>query len=577
VSWPLEGEKSLDLDEIQGHVLIGFGGAPQALGAYTAADPAAAARTAGRWAQMVTSTRRLLPRMGRPAREVVGGLAFRVETGPWVALALSRRVLEAAGRPVDFDDPWFAAPSMPHVSGLHDPLPADGGARGTDWVVGRPDRPVDVLLVVAAGTVAAAEEVVGWFSGQARRWLDGEPFVERLLPMKGSKEHFGFRDGISQPALLGLRDDGSLFDGRRAEDDGGPPRTTNAQDLVWPGEFVFGYRTPVEGDPRVAGPEARPAGDAAAAFARNGSMLVYRRLAQDVPAFRAFCAKWADERVDDVAGLTPETLADLIVGRRPTGLPLSAPPDADIKDPAAVNAFDFRHDAMDQACPLSAHIRKVNPRAGPKDKQLRRILRRGAPFGSVYVEREAPPPGGRGLVFLAYMTNAREQFGVLATDWMNNANAPAGRGGHDMLVGQVSASGSRVFDLRRDPPAAEITAGPGETWVHMTGGAFLFAPSIGALRALAEIEQEGVRAVEAGPQPEDLEKALKQYAIYERPDDHPESYVLREWLILPGQTLPGDSHKVATLEAARALLPAGVSKVSEGPEPDAPKLVEVWM
>lgn len=577
MSWPLAGEEPLDLDEIQGHILIGFGGAPQALGAYTAADAAAAARTAGRWAEMVTSTRRMLPRLGRPARKVVGGLASRVETGPWVALALSRRVLQAARQPADFDDRWFAAPSMADVGGLGDP-PPDGGRPGTDWVVGRPDRPVDVLLVVAAGTAAAAEEVVGWFTAEARPWLAGEPFVERLLPIEGSKEHFGFRDGISQPAILGLRDDRTLFDDRRGEDDSGPPRNTNAQDFVWPGEFVFGYRTPIEGDPRVAGPSSRPADDAAAAFARNGSMLVYRRLAQDVPSFRAFCAKKAAERADEVEGLTPETLANLIVGRRPNGLPLSASPDADVKDPAVMNAFDFHQDAMDQACPLGAHIRKVNPREGAKDQRLRRILRRGAPFGPGYVEQEdAPPSCGRGLVFLAYMTNAREQFGVLAVDWMNNANAPAGRGGHDMLVGQVSGGGSRVFDLRRDPPEVEITAGPGETWVHMTGGAFLFAPSIGALRALAGTQEGGVRAMEGGPQPEDLEKALKQYAIYEHPDDHPEGYVLREWLILPGQTLPGDSHKVATLEAARALLPVGVSKVSQGPDPDAPKLVEVWM
>jgi hypothetical protein len=83
--------------------------------------------------------------------------------------------------------------------------------------------------------------------------------------------------------------------------------------------------------------------------------------------------------------------------------------------------------------------------------------------------------------------------------------------------------------------------------------------------------------MEVGPQPEDLEKAVKQYAIYERPDDYPESYVLREWLILPGLRLLGDSHQLATLEAARALLPAGVSKISEGPEAHALKLVEVWM
>lgn len=83
--------------------------------------------------------------------------------------------------------------------------------------------------------------------------------------------------------------------------------------------------------------------------------------------------------------------------------------------------------------------------------------------------------------------------------------------------------------------------------------------------------------MEAGPQPEELEKAHKQYAIYEHPDDHPEGYVLREWLTLPRQTLPGDSHKVATLEEARALLPPGATKVSEGPEPGVSNLLEVWI
>lgn len=56
-------------------------------------------------------------------------------------------------------------------------------------------------------------------------------------------------------------------------------------------------------------------------------------------------------------GLTPETLAGLIVGRRRNGLPLSAPSDADVKDNAVMNGFDLHQDAMDQACPLGTYIR----------------------------------------------------------------------------------------------------------------------------------------------------------------------------------------------------------------------------
>jgi len=575
MSWPLEDEEALDLDEIQGHILIGFGGAPQALGAYTAADPAAAGRTAGRWSGVVTTARHLLRRKGRRARDVVG----RVGSGPWVALALSQRVLEAAGRPADLDDAWFAAPSMAAVGALND-LPArDGGPRGSDWLVGAPDRPVDVLLVVAAGTASAAEEVVGWFTEEAQPWIVGEPFLERLLPIKGSKEHFGFRDGISQPAVLGTYDGGKLFEEERPTDDGGAPRTLKAQDLVWPGEFLFGYRGTAAGDPRSPGREVRPSDDAAAAFARNGSLLVYRRLGQDVHAFRAFCQRKAEAHANELDGLTAAALADLIVGRRREGFPLSARADADARDPAVMNGFDFRHDAMDRACPLGAHIRKVNPREGDKDKRLRRILRRGAPFGSEYDDGElAPAQRGRGLAFLAYMTNTEDQFGLLATHWMNDPDAPAGGSGVDLLVGQAPPPDApRVFNLRRHPPAVEIQAEADEKWVHTTGGAFLFAPSLSALRSLANVETEGDEAMESGPQPEDLKTALKQYAIYEHPRDYPDGYVVRDWLVTRGgDVLPGDSQRAESLDAARALLPPGATKVS-GPDLDDPTIIEVWM
>jgi deferrochelatase/peroxidase EfeB len=585
VTWPLPSEEPLDLDEIQGHLLIGFGGAPQALGAFTARDLAASARTVSRWAGRVTSARALLPRKGRRARDFVG----RVGSGPWIAMAVSHRLVQAAGHAAGLDDDWVANASMAAVSGLNDPRPADGGPRGGDWVVGAPDRPVDVLIVVAAGTAAAAQEVIDWFTADAQPWLDGDPFVEQLQPLPGGKEHFGFRDGISQPALFGTVDGGTLLEADRVPDDLGLPRTKAAQDLVWPGEFVFGYRG-TTAEPRVPAKPVNPAGgEGPAALLRNGSLLVYRRLEQDVPAFRKFCVDAVAQVEAEQPGLDAESVAQLIVGRRLDGLPLAAAPGSSTDDAQAMNGFTFLHDAMDQACPFSAHIRKVNPRLGPQDQRVRRILRRGAPFGPPLDEADATTlEVSRGLAFMAYMTSTNAQFGMLSRDWMADPGSPAGRGGHDVLVGQVAQGTTRSFDIHRDPPELRIEAGA-ETWVRMTGGAFLLLLSLSALRGLAgrpaaargvatddpESAGEAI-AAPSGPEPEDLARAIRQFAIYERPSDFPEGYVVREWLVTGDEVLPGNSMRAATLDQALKLLPAGIEQVA-GRDPHEPTIVGVWM
>lgn len=495
MSWPLDGEQDLELGDIQGHVLVGFGGAPQALGAYTARDPAAAARTVGRWAGRVTTAEALYAtRKGRRARDVVEG------SGPWVAIAVSHRVLRAAGRPADFDDDWFERSSMAAVTRLNDPWPADGAPLGSDWVVGGPSRPVDVLVVVAAGKPVTAEELVSWFTADARVWMDGEPFVERLLPMKGAKEHFGFRDGISQPGVRGRLPwgvDEFLTPRRLAPED--PEASEFAkpgQPLVRVGQFLFGYAAQNRHVPTDA---ARPRD--APAWAANGSFLVFRRLEQDVAAFRAFVAAKAAE----LGGVSEERFAALLVGRWPSGAPLMRAPTAD--DPAlaadelAANAFQFAEGSrggddpfppapadLDGArCPIWAHVRKVNPRdvtteqGSDTDTLSRRILRRGIPYGDPFDR-----PGPRGLLFISYQTSITDQFEFLASSWMNATDKPqsGAADGHDILVGQNPArDAQRVCTavLRtEDGPLRSFTTS-GAPWVFATGGGYFFAPSLPAL------------------------------------------------------------------------------------------------
>jgi Dyp-type peroxidase family len=162
------------------------------------------------------------------------------------------------------------------------------------------------------------------------------------------------------------------------------------------------------------------------------------------------------------------------------------------------------------------------------DTQTHRILRRGIPFGPASNSMPARPAsddfdkrppksasvnGGRGLVFLAYQTSIKDQFEFIIRNWVNNpefkeladeendlgVRRPENeRGGHDPVIGQNDREGEarlREFtvafqDARGERIARRVTTGrlPANErdWVVPTGGEYFFAPSIEALRLLAE-------------------------------------------------------------------------------------------
>src|SRR5262249_60234411 len=104
------------------------------------------------------------------------------------------------------------------------------------------------------GLLAGSIKVVYSEIGQTR------PGTER------AHEHFGFLDGVSQPGVRGLTTVGEAWRS--------PNQLLPGQDLIWPGEFVFGYPGQHPQDPHKEG----PAPDMAGPGGRHGSVSGFLRL-----------------------------------------------------------------------------------------------------------------------------------------------------------------------------------------------------------------------------------------------------------------------------------------------------------
>ena len=145
-------------------------------------------------------------------------------------------------------------------------------------------------------------------------------------------------------------------------------------------------------------------------------------------------------------------------------------------------------------CPHAAHIRKVNPRdsgtdfGAPADTLLRLMLRRGIPYGDPIAGVANPAPelveAERGLLFAAYMGSIEDQFEFVSRRWANSTVQP-NVGGHDPIIGQRDAAGSRArtFSLPRADGSTAVIDLPDDL-VTPTGGGYFFAPPISAVAGI---------------------------------------------------------------------------------------------
>lgn len=432
------------------------------------------------------------------AREYLRGICTRVNTAHEspkhfeLQVAFTKQGLVELGVP---KSAWTTF-SREFIEGMDDDVRAESlGDRGQAdksalvWS----EKTVHVLLMMYAKDVDAIDT-------EHRAVVDTGAFRvvrkdTQMLP--DQKEHFGWRDGLSMPQLLGVPHDG--------------PRRKQLETWTEPlkaGEIVLGY--PNEYNALSESPTADLADDPAGHLVptadgkhkdlgRNGTYLVYRELIQHVHELWSYLGQ-SRERGET----KPEqaiALGAKMVGRWPGGAPLTVSPDRD--DPKYANANEFKYaakDAVGTGCPVGAHIRRANPRdalgAGRDDGdsvtmvRKHQMVRRGRPFGPPVVQsmdpREIiaaePDKHQRGLHFICLVGNISRQFEFVQRNWIQSANFGGLFKDGDPLTA-TRRSGENANDeltVPAEPVRRKYKGMP--QFTTLVGGGYFFLPGIAALR-----------------------------------------------------------------------------------------------
>jgi len=507
---------------IQGNIIPGFNKDHQHLFFYRITDVAAAKKFLRVIRPHISSMHEVLEFVrAHRALRLRTGLAEPGLEATWVNIAFSRQGIEALMGPGscdEFGELSFLDGLAARSTYLGDPTDPSRPGHRSRWKVGGPDNEADIVVIVASDTTTGRAGKIRTIRRWAATYGLKLIFEQRGDTLPGSlagHEHFGFKDGVSQPGVRGKASStpGDFITPRYltpASADDERPRlfAKPGQPLLWPGQFLLG-------EPRQNPEHRYQRGTAATAFpswAAQGSYLVCRRLNQDVNAFWSFVAEAAAS-----VGRPPISLAAALVGRWPSGAPVMRTPSADdavlAGDLFANNHFLFdddsrpssmrpipgyagdafaqaRADMLGRVCPHFSHIRKANPRdtstdlGKPSDTLIRMILRRGIPFGKPIVGVKRPSAKlvsqERGLMFLSYGATIEDQFEFLTRRWANSAIQP-NVGGHDPLIGQRDQRGDRARFVDLPTASGPVRAVLTGEWVTPTGGGYFFAPPIDAL------------------------------------------------------------------------------------------------
>jgi Dyp-type peroxidase family len=404
----------------------------------------------------------------RAGRELMGRLGSVVASAAdpvspaantWVSASLTCHGLRALGVPPDSLGS-FAWEFQQGMAARAKALGDNGESSPAHWE--RPLGTSDVHVVITALSPDQTQlEAALERASKAFRDLPGIRAIWRqdCHALSTGKEPFGFRDGISHPAIEGS----------------GIPGSNSREQPFKAGEFVLGYLDEAGSFPPMPRPDD---------LGRNGTYVVFRKLHQRVAAFRRYLKENAGSPDEE------ELLAAKVMGRWRSGAPLAQCPlhdDPDLgADPRRNNDFVFADDATGYKTPPASHIRRANPRDASVAGlvRLHRMIRRGTAYGPELPEGVLEDDGvDRGLMFAFVGAHLGRQFEFVQSEWINGGEFLGLGDAKDPIAG--SHEGTGRYSIPRRPIPKLLRALP--QFVVTLGGEYCFMPSLRALRWLAEL------------------------------------------------------------------------------------------
>jgi Dyp-type peroxidase family len=379
----------------------------------------------------------------------------------WVSVALTFQGLKALGVPqasLDSFSPEFQQGMAARAAILGD----TGESSPEHWEKPLGSADVHVVVTALAPDTGRLEEALVQARQQYQK-ISGITAIwsQNCHALPNQREAFGYRDGISHPAVEGS----------------GIPGSNLHERPLKAGEFVLGYINEMGDVPVIPKPDI---------LGRNGSYVVFRKLHQRVAAFRQYL------RANSSGSADEELLAAKMMGRWRSGAPLALCPlhdDPELgADPHRNNAFLYKEDdAIGYHTPCGSHIRRTNPRDADVAGVVRihRMIRRGTSYGPVLPEGVLEDDGqDRGLMFAFIGANLGRQFEFVQSEWMNDASFFGGGDAKDPVAGANSGDGSYSFPRRPIPKRVQGLS----RFVVTRGGEYCFVPGLRALRWLGELE-----------------------------------------------------------------------------------------
>jgi Dyp-type peroxidase family len=315
--------------------------------------------------------------------------------------------------------------------------------------------------------------------------LDGETFPE-------GREHFGFRESISQPAIIGSG------------------LTGIENDNIKPGEFVLGYKneygvfpdTPLlkENQGNVNMLPGDPEGSDKKDLGRNGTYFVLRQLKEDVDGFWNFLNEKTKNEHGSIDADGSTKLAAKMMGRWPGGAPLVKYPD---KDPGILsddNDFVYTDtDKLGLKCPFGSHVRRTNPRdnfeeSGPSESlqltKKHRIMRRVRSYGEKFTGSATnhKPKEEVGVLFGCFNADISRQFEFIQYTWANYPKFKQLYSDPDPLIGvreNPEPGTEQKFTIPQETANKYVTGL--KSFVTVKGGAYFFFPSVTVVEYLSTI------------------------------------------------------------------------------------------